>query len=222
MPRVALVAAVTCNDAAVPVVVAGTTVTVTPAGAPVTTSAIFPVRLVRVRAILLVAVAPCATDSVAGVSAIVNENAVTVSVNVEVTAVTPLPVALTVIGYTPGVVVAATVNVTVPVELPPVVSNADTAAVTPVGAPLTVTVGTDVNPPAPVTVTPVAVVPPCGALALGELSATLMVGVGVTVSDPPHAWTNPKVATKQSADKRREDAMNGVIFLPEGVRIYSR
>ena len=187
-PSVALTAVVTTSDAAVPVVLAGVTTAVTPVGAPVTANAIAPVRFVRVIARLLLPVEPCETESVAGVATTANENAVTTSVCVAVTAVTPVPVALMVIGYEPGTVAVETFSVTVPVETLPAVAIADTVLVTPAGCPATATVGVPVNPPAPVTVTKTLEEPPCGAVLVAEFSETAIDGVGaVVLSDLLHA-----------------------------------
>jgi hypothetical protein len=98
VPSVAPTAAVTVSVEAVPVVVDGDREMVTPAGAPTMVSAISPVRFERVNATLLVPVVPCATVSVVGENACVNEKAVTVSVNVAETSIAPGPLALTEMG----------------------------------------------------------------------------------------------------------------------------
>ncbi len=147
---------------------------------------------------------PCWTLALVAPSATVMVGAaVTVSVKVVVTVVTPLPVAFTVIGYVPTGVAIETFSVTVPVDELPVVWIEETVAVTPVGRPVTVTAGVPVNPPAPVTVTVEFVEFPCWTLALVAPSATVMVGVGATgSSEPEHAWRSPKAVATTSADKR--------------------
>ena len=97
-PNVALGAAVTVSVDVLPVAVVGERVAVTPVGAPVTVRATSPVKPVRVMARVLVVLAPCATDNVAGVNARPRLPPVTVSVNGEPAAETPSPVATTMSG----------------------------------------------------------------------------------------------------------------------------
>ena len=97
-PNVALGAAVTVSVEVLPVAVVGERVAVTPVGAPVTVRPTSPVKLVRVMLTVLVPLAPCATDNVAGVNARPKVPPVIVSVYGAPTAETPSPVATTVIG----------------------------------------------------------------------------------------------------------------------------
>src|SRR2546423_409377 len=68
VPGVAFDAAVTVSVELFAVALVGLSVAVTPVGAPVTASATAPVKFVRAMFTVLVPVAPCATDSVAGES----------------------------------------------------------------------------------------------------------------------------------------------------------
>ena len=97
-PNVAFAAAVTVSVEVLPVAVVGERVAVTPVGAPVTVRPTSPVKPVRVTLRVLVPLAPCATDSVAGVKARPKVPPVTVSVYSAPTAETPSPVATTVSG----------------------------------------------------------------------------------------------------------------------------
>ena len=180
LPMVAPAAALIVSVALVPLALVGEIDVVTPVGAPVTVNATGPVKLLRLIFSVTAPDPPCPTLIVLGVGVSPNEPDVdvTVSVNVFDTDVTPLPAAVTVIGYTPAAVVAATLIVTVPVELLPVVEIDDTVAVTPAGAPVTVTVGVPENPLDPVTVTVRFVDPPCATLALVALRFTAIVAFG--------------------------------------------
>src|SRR5437762_2876875 len=107
-PVVAFAAAVTVRVDVFPVVLVGLSVAValvglsvavTPVGAPETASAIAPAKLLRVMFTVLVPVAPCATESVAGDMASVKPDAgaaVTTRLKLAVTAETPEPLAFAV------------------------------------------------------------------------------------------------------------------------------
>ena len=157
---------------------------VTPAGRFSAARVMPPVKLVRVTDTVDVAPAFCAMVSEVGDNDMVYEAgvaALTVRANDAVDSVTPLPLACTVSGYTPGVTDVATLSVTCS-ELDPLVGACVTDPVTPVGAPVTVMATSPVKPPPRVTLPLTTVDPPCWIVALVGVTVRVMVPVPPPVS----------------------------------------
>ena len=136
-PVVAVAAAVKVTTLLLPVVGSGLKTAVTPVGRPLALRSTEAVKLVRVMAIVLVAVAPWVTLTAAGEADSVKfDDGFTVSAMVVVrvsAGVPPVPLMVTFTGP-PVVAVAAAVKVTT--LLLPVVGSGLKTAVTPVGRPL--------------------------------------------------------------------------------------
>ena len=181
-PRVAVLDAVKVR-VLVPVVEAGLKAVVTPAGNPLAVKATAPVNPpdgVTVRT--LEPVAPCATETLAGLAANVKLGvctAVTVKLRVAVCVRVPLtPVTVTVAAPRVAVLEAVKVRVLALV----VVEAGLKLAVTPAGNPLAVSATAPVNPLSRVTVIALVAVPPWATLALAAAKEKSGVAVPVTVT----------------------------------------
>lgn len=171
----------------VPDTLVGLSVAVTPVGAPVTVSATLPANPpARVTVIVDVPDAPCVIELATADAASVNDPvacaAVTASVTVVVAFEAPVPVPVTVSGYEPTAVFAATASVSV--DVVPVTLAGLKVAVTPVGAPVTASATAPVNVPVRVTVIVEVPLAPCTALADAGDAASVnpLTGAAVTVS----------------------------------------
>jgi hypothetical protein len=117
-----------------PVVAAdGLNATVTPDGSPVAAKLTAPVKLLRLMAMLVPALAPCATDTGVAEPSVKSPAAVTLSVT-EVVRVSVPEAAVSVTGALPSVAVDDAVKVAV-TELPVVADDGLKATVTPAGNP---------------------------------------------------------------------------------------
>src|SRR4051812_15285589 len=130
VPVVAFAAAARVSADELPVALCGSNAAVTPAGRPVAVSATAPSKPpVRVMLTVCVAVAPCVAVTVGLATPsekVCAGAATTVIASGAVTALTPLPVALTVALVTPGVAAAAALNVmTADVALLPIEAGSD-------------------------------------------------------------------------------------------------
>src|SRR5690349_9268039 len=151
LPVVAVPVAVSVSVSVLPVVLGAAKVPDKPFAAPVSDRLTAPAKP-PVRVIVTTAVAdwPCVTDTDVGLTDRVNappppDVAVTVSASVADVAVTPLPVAVTVMLAFPVVAVAVATNVSVAELAADAIVVEDT--VTPVGRPVTAIATSPVNPP---------------------------------------------------------------------------
>ena len=186
-PGTVLVATVTVRAlvVAAAAMVAGANAAVTPVGFPVTTSATSPANPpVRNNVRAAEALLPACTLTAAGDadSAIAGVTpAVTVSVTVAVCEVTPVPLAVIVMGAVPTVAVEAAASVRVLVVEPVGIEAGAKVAVTPFGRPVTASDTALVYPPARVMVSATVVVAPCTTLAVAAPAVSVIAGVGAAV-----------------------------------------
>lgn len=149
-----------------PVVEAGLKEAVTPAGSPLALKATLLLNPpVGSTVIMLLAVAPCVTDTLAGLAERVNPGA-TDGFTVRLTDVVWVRLPLVPVTVTLDVPVAAVADAVKVSVLLPVVDAGLKLAVTPVGKPLAARATLPVNPPKGVTVTVLVPVPPCVTVAL--------------------------------------------------------
>jgi hypothetical protein len=133
-PTVAVAEAVNVAVTELPVVAAdGLNATVTPDGRPVAAKLTAPVKLLRLMAMLVPALAPRATETGLADPSVKSPAAVTLS-DTDVVRVIEPEVAVIVTGALPNVALAAAVNVAV-TELPVVAVDGLNATVTPEGSP---------------------------------------------------------------------------------------
>ena len=137
--------------------------------------------------ILLVPLAPWATETEVGEAEIVKAGAVTVSVTVDVW-VMPPPVPVTVMVYGPAATVEATVMVMVEVPEPVAMDGGLKLTVTPVGCPVADKLIVALKPPeAPVAMVDVPLLPCATETEAGEAETVKLAGVGIPASAPIRA-----------------------------------